>query len=99
MKDNENCFLNPGCMGWDEAGGNTNVVLWHLLILHCYYMQVWTHPPNRRPRVAQPRVVQYILSSEGLLRNNLKNFKIVENINNLKRLKMFPEPPQPFPTS
>ena len=45
-------------------------------------------PTNRRPRVAQPRVVQYILSSQGLFRNNLKKIKIVENINILKRLKL-----------
>ena len=44
------------------------------------HTQVWKYPPNRQPRVAQPRVVQYILSSKGLFRNNLKKLRLLKTL-------------------
>ena len=43
-------------------------------------MQVWKYPPNRRPQVAQPRVVQYIRLSQGLFRNNLKKLRLLKTL-------------------
>ena len=40
------------------------------------YAQVWKYPPNRQP----PRVVQYILSSQGLFRNNLNKLRLLKTL-------------------